>query len=78
MSDVREQMQDVFRSVLDDPDLVLSDALTAADVPGWDSLSHVSLMFSLESEFAITFSDSEMTSFENVGQLISRVEQKLG
>lgn len=78
MNNLREQMQDVFRSVLDDPALVLNDSLTAVDVPGWDSLSHVSLMFSIESEFGITFSDSEMTSFENVGQLIGRVEQKLG
>lgn len=76
-ADIRTRLQEVFRAVLDDPELVVTDELTAADVDGWDSLSHASLMFSIESEFGVTFSDAEMTSFDNVGQLIDRVEEKL-
>ena len=73
-----ERLQRVFREVLGDPGLVLRDDLTAADVPGWDSLAHVGLMFSIESEFGITFSDQEMSSLEDVGALRRVVETRAG
>jgi acyl carrier protein len=69
VNDVTQRLQRVFREVLDDPELELSDGMTAAQVPGWDSLAHVSLMFSVESEFGITFSDTELSGMADVGEL---------
>lgn len=77
MSAAREDIQGIFRDVLNAPDLVLTDDMTAADVPGWDSLSHISLMFSIESQLGVTFSDAEMSSFADVGELVRTVEAKL-
>jgi acyl carrier protein len=76
-TNVNDAMQSVFRDVFNEPELRLSDDLTAADVPGWDSLAHVGLMFSLEAEFAVTFSDSELSRLDNVGQLRQVIETKL-
>lgn len=59
----------VFREVLAEEDLQLSDASTAADVPGWDSLAHINIMYSLEAEFGVRFSDEQLTSFQDVGEL---------
>jgi len=70
------KLQQVFRDVFADPDLTLTDALTAADVPGWDSLGHIGLMFSIEAAFGITFTDAEMSSLENVGELRQVVARK--
>lgn len=75
---VADRIQDVFRTVFNDPDLVLTDGTTAADVPGWDSLAHVGLMFSLEAEFGIAFSDSELGRLNNVGELRQVIEKKAG
>ncbi len=44
MSAIREQVQDVFRTVFDDPEIVLRDEMTADDISGWDSLAHINLM----------------------------------
>lgn len=66
---VEQRMHDVFREVFDDDDLTLTDDTTAADVPAWDSLAHINLMFALESEFGVQFSDQQLTSFHDVGQL---------
>lgn len=71
-----DRMQNVFRTVFNDPNLVLTDETTAEDVPGWDSLAHVGLMFSLESEFGITFSDNELSGLGNVGVLRQVIERK--
>ena len=75
---VDKRLERVFREVFNDPDLSVTDELTAEDVPAWDSLAHVSLMFSIESEFGITFSDVELSTLENVGALRNAVEAKVG
>src|SRR5271154_1850613 len=38
------QLTSIFCNVLDDDDIVLEPELTAVDVSGWDSLSHIRLM----------------------------------
>ena len=48
MSDVRSQVQDIFRDVFDDPTLELRDDMTADDVDDWDSLSHINLIIAIE------------------------------
>jgi acyl carrier protein len=74
---VHDRLQEIFRTVLEDDDLVLSDELTADQVPAWDSVAHVSLMFTVESEFGVQFDDDQLTSFQNVGELRRYVEGQL-
>ncbi len=76
-STVHDRMQSVFRTVFNEPSLELSDDLTAAEVPGWDSLAHIGLMFSLEAEFGVTFSDNELSLLDNAGHLRRVIETKL-
>jgi acyl carrier protein len=74
------QLQEIFRSVLRIPDLTLTDQLTADEVPGWDSISHVRLMVAVEETFKVSFSASQLAMLENVGDLKqllgSLIEQK--
>jgi acyl carrier protein len=72
---VHERLQEIFRTVMEDGDLILTDDLTAADVPNWDSLAQVSLMFTIESEFGLQFEDDQLASLNNVGELRRFVEQ---
>jgi acyl carrier protein len=74
---VHDRMQLVFRTVFNEPALELTDDLTAAEVPGWDSLAHIGLMFSLEAEFGVTFSDNELSLLDNVGGLRKVIAIKL-
>jgi len=76
-TEIDERLTRVFREVLADPGLQLRDDLTAASVPAWDSLAHVGLMFSIESEFGIVFSDREMSGFGTVGELRRAVADKV-
>jgi acyl carrier protein len=77
---IDEKFQEIFRSVLCIPDLKLTDELTADEVPGWDSISHVRLMVAVEETFDVSFSASQLAMMENVGDLKrlvrSLVEQK--
>lgn len=75
---VQERLEEVFRMVFDDDSLVLGDEVTSADVPGWDSLAHVNLMFSIEQEFGVQFAGNQFSEFENVGELRRFLERRTG
>jgi len=74
---INEQLTKVFREVFADDSIVLSDNLTANDVDGWDSLSHVNLMIAIELEFGIEFKQNESQKFANVGELKKSIESKV-
>jgi acyl carrier protein len=75
--DITERLTKVFRIVFDDESIVLSPELTANDVDGWDSLSHINLLIAIELEFGIEFKQNEIQNFANVGELIQSIEKKL-
>jgi acyl carrier protein len=67
-STVHQRLEDVFRTVFADG-IALRDEMTAAEVPGWDSLEHVNVMFAIESEFGVRFGPTGLAAFENFGAL---------
>jgi acyl carrier protein len=64
-----QKLEQIFREVLNDPDLRVRDDLSVENSPAWDSLTHISLLFSIESAFGVTFSDEEMSSLDSAGAL---------
>ncbi len=74
---VTQRLTHIFRTVFDDEEISLSPEMTADDVEGWDSLSHVNLILAVESEFGIRFSSRELLTFRNVGDLVRGIESKL-
>ena len=74
--ETKEQVQEIFRDILDDEDLILTDNTTAHDVDGWDSLSHIQLVVAMEKYFKIKFSSKEILSWKNVGELIDSIVVK--
>lgn len=75
--DVKEKLQGIFRDVFDNDDIVLFDEMTSEDVEDWDSLSHVTLILSIEKAFGIKFTVDEITKTKNVGEFIAVIEKKL-
>jgi acyl carrier protein len=66
---VHDELERVFRDVFGEESIVLTDETTAADVPGWDSLGHINLMFSIEERFGVQFEGNQLAEFANVGEL---------
>lgn len=69
------EIQDVFRDVFDDDELVITPKTTAADVEQWDSLMHVTLMVHIERRFGIRFNSAEVANLKNVGELAELVSR---
>lgn len=71
-----ERLHGVLRQVLGSS-LEFDDNTSAADIEGWDSLAHVTLMFSVEQEFGIEFAGEEFARLESVRALRKVLEEKL-
>lgn len=77
MSDIRSKLNAVFRDVFDDESISVTDATTARDIDGWDSLNHVNLIVAVEKAFAIKLTTREATTLADVGELVRLIEKKL-
>jgi acyl carrier protein len=74
---LHERLQAVFQAVLGDDQLVLRDEMTSSDIEGWDSVAHINLMFSIESEFGIQFVGNDLAEQADIGALKQYLEQRL-
>jgi len=70
-------LNEIFVDVFDDDSLVLKPEITADDVDGWDSLSHIRLVISVEKAFGLKFSASEVGKLKNVGEFVDLIKAKL-
>jgi len=73
---ILSEVQEIFRNILDQENLVLSAQTTAADVEDWDSLSHIQLVVAIEKHFKIRFTSREIQSWKNVDEMISSIQSK--
>lgn len=74
---VFQRLKNVFEDVFEDT-VELNETTTAADVPGWDSLSHIALLVGVENEFGVKFSMKDVVHLRNVGEMVSLVLRQCG
>ena len=72
-----DTLNQIFCEVFDDDDIRIASGTTANDVDGWDSLSHVNLIVTVENKFKIRFSQKELLTFKNVGDLLACIQSKI-
>ena len=76
-AEIYTRLTPVFRNVFDDDHLVPTAEMTAASVPGWDSMSHINLIVATESAFRIKFKTAELESLRDVGRLVDVIASKV-
>lgn len=74
---IRHSLKDIFREVFEGLEIEPTDDLTAKQVDGWNSVTHIDLICAVEDKFSFSFSTSEIARLQNVGELISAIEQKV-
>jgi acyl carrier protein len=76
-SQIYTRLDDVFQDVFDETSIKVTPNLSAKDVDGWDSLTHIRLILTIEKAFKIKFSTSEIGKLENVGDLVAIIKGKV-
>lgn len=75
--EIFEKLTVIFRDVMDNDEIVLDENTTAEDIEEWDSLAHVQLIEKIEAVFGVRFSAKEMNSWEDVGEFVDSIQEKL-
>lgn len=69
-------LETIYRDILDNDNIVLSNETTAADIEEWDSLTHIQLIVAAEKHFGIRFTSMEIQALKNVGEFIDLILSK--
>ncbi len=77
MERVLNEVENIFRDILDEELLNLTRDTTANDVDGWDSLTHIQLIVAIEKHFKVKFSSKEILSWKNVGELLDSLKERV-
>lgn len=75
--EIFDKVQETFRDVFDDEELVISDATNSDEIEDWDSLEHISLIVSMEKEFSMKFDLKEVNALKDVGEMVDLIKRKM-
>jgi acyl carrier protein len=75
--DMLNTVQDIFRDIFDEDDLVVDHSSNSDSIEEWDSLAHINLVTAVEQEFKVKFALGELTSLKDVGDMIDLITIKL-
>jgi acyl carrier protein len=67
----------IIRQVLKNEKIEWDGELTAGEINGWDSLSHMIIITELENEFKIKFKLKELNKLDNLNSLITLIQSKV-
>ena len=75
--DIFDGVQDIFRDIFDDVDLIIHDSTNSDEIEDWDSLNHINLVSAIEKEFNIRFTLAELSELKDVGEMIDLIFAKI-
>lgn len=75
--DILRDVQEIFRDIFDDEELVVTRKTNAKDIEDWDSLAHIRLVVTIEKHFSIKFAFGELPELKDVGEMIDLIEEKI-
>ena len=70
-------VQDIFRDIFDEDDMVIENSTSSDEIEDWDSLNHINLVSAIEKEFKIKFALGELMTLKDVGAMVDLMVEKL-
>ena len=74
-AEVIARLQTLFDDLFLEP-VAVTPALSAKEVPEWDSLMHISLVVSVEKVFVVRFRVGEVEATKNVGEFADLIVKR--
>jgi acyl carrier protein len=76
MSDVSLRVKSVMSKVFNIPAEQINENSSPESIEGWDSLSHLTLVVSLEEEFNLEFTDEQMMDMMDFKSIVNLLTKK--
>jgi acyl carrier protein len=73
---IYDRLTQIFQDVFDVNSITVTPEMSAEDVEGWDSITHVRLILTVERAFKIKISVSEIGKLQNVGELVALIKAR--
>jgi acyl carrier protein len=74
--EIYQRLTPIFQDVFDDDSIEVTSGMSAKDIDGWDSLTHIRMILRVEKAFNVKFSTSEVGSLEKVGDLVALIHAR--
>ena len=68
-----EKVQEIFRDIFDDENLIIEESTNSNDIDDWDSLNHINLVVAIESEVNIKLNFDELATLKDVGAMLDLI-----
>jgi acyl carrier protein len=73
-----EHLQTIAREIIGDREIVLRPEMSAADVPGWDSLNHTLISVEIEARAEADVDSQQLAEQPDFGALVEFVRGRQG
>lgn len=77
LEEILHLVNEVFKDVFENEDLIITNATNSNDIADWDSLMHIQLVYGMEKKFNIRFTAKEIGNYKNVGEMCEGIFTKL-
>jgi acyl carrier protein len=78
LPEILQELESVFREVMENNGILLTQNTTTHDIVEWDSLTHIQLVVAIEKRFNVHFTAAQIQSWKNVGAMCQALKEKLG
>jgi len=68
-----EKLQEIFRDILENEDLVITPEFTVAQCDEWDSVAMLQIVLTTESSFKVRFSTNEVANIKSVADILRKL-----
>ena len=76
-AEIFDKLNEIFRDVLDNDEIELTEATKSTDIEEWDSLGHIQLVVAIEKAFGLKFKSEEINKWANVGEMVDTIMERV-
>ena len=68
-----QKLQEIFRDIIDDESLELTESYSTQDNDDWDSVAMVQILLAVEAEFGVKFTTDEVANIKSVADILKKL-----
>ena len=68
-----QKLQEIFRDIIDDESLELTELYSTQDNDDWDSVAMVQILLAVEAEFGVKFTTDEVANIKSVADILKKL-----